>query len=127
MENSIQNIILQEMETLDGIMIATTNLTQNLDTAFERRFLYKINFEKPDASVREQLWLSMMPTLSKTDAATLASSFDFSGGQIENISRKATINSILHGEEANDMNQLTSYCNAERLNTNGTNRRVGFY
>ena len=37
MENSIQNIILQEMEALDGIMIATTNLQQNLDKAFERR------------------------------------------------------------------------------------------
>ena len=44
MENSIQNIILQEMEKLDGILIATTNLTQNLDKAFERRFLYKIKF-----------------------------------------------------------------------------------
>ena len=42
MENSIQNIILQEMEKLDGILIATTNLTTNLDNAFERRFLYKI-------------------------------------------------------------------------------------
>ena len=39
MENSIQNIILQEMEKLDGILIATTNLTTNLDKAFERRFL----------------------------------------------------------------------------------------
>ena len=42
MENSIQNIILQEMEMLDGILIATTNLAQNMDKAFERRFLYKI-------------------------------------------------------------------------------------
>ena len=42
MENSIQNIILQEMESIEGIMIATTNLTTNLDKAFERRFLYKI-------------------------------------------------------------------------------------
>lgn len=50
MENSIQNIILQEMETLDGIMIATTNLTQNLDKAFERRFLYKIEFSRPIGS-----------------------------------------------------------------------------
>ena len=55
MENTIQNIILQEMETLDGIMIATTNLQQNLDTAFERRFLYKIKFEKPDAAVRTKI------------------------------------------------------------------------
>ena len=49
MENTIQNIILQEMESLDGILIATTNLADNLDTAFERRFLYKIRFDKPDA------------------------------------------------------------------------------
>ena len=46
MENSIQNIILQEMETLEGIMIATTNLTTNLDKAFERRFLYKNTFRQ---------------------------------------------------------------------------------
>ena len=125
MENSIQNIILQEMETLDGIMIATTNLTQNLDTAFERRFLYKINFEKPDASVRQQLWKSMMPTLSDADAHVLANGYDFSGGQIENISRKATINAILHGEAANDLVHLTQYCNAERLD-NANRRKVGF-
>ena len=48
MENSIQNIILQEMESLEGIMIATTNLVQNMDAAFERRFLYKVKFEKPE-------------------------------------------------------------------------------
>lgn len=47
MENSIQNIILQEIEQLDGILIATTNLAENMDKAFERRFLYKIQFEKP--------------------------------------------------------------------------------
>ena len=51
MENSIQNIILQEMESLDGIMIATTNLVQNMDAAFERRFLYKVKFEKPETEM----------------------------------------------------------------------------
>ena len=40
MNNAIQNLILQEMEVLDGILIATTNLTENFDEAFERRFLY---------------------------------------------------------------------------------------
>ena len=125
MENSIQNIILQEMESLDGIMIATTNLTQNLDSAFERRFLYKIKFEKPDATVRLRLWQSMMPTLSDADAHILATGYDFSGGQIENISRKATINAILHGEECNDLARLTSYCNAERLDGKDA-RRIGF-
>ncbi len=124
MENSIQNIILQEMETLDGIMIATTNLQQNLDNAFERRFLYKIKFEKPDAAIRQQLWKSMMPSLSDADACTLAAAYDFSGGQIENVSRKATINAILYGEGANSIEQLTEYCKAERLDA--PTRKIGF-
>ena len=126
MENSIQNIILQEMETLDGIMIATTNLTQNLDSAFERRFLYKIKFEKPDAEVRQKIWQMMMPTLSDSDAHILATGYDFSGGQIENISRKATINAILNGEETNDLVKLTSYCKSEQLDGTNTGRRIGF-
>ena len=126
MENSIQNIILQEMETLDGIMIATTNLTQNLDSAFERRFLYKIKFEKPDAEVRQKIWQMMMPTLSDSDAHILATGYDFSGGQIENISRKATINAILNGEETNDLVKLTSYCKSEQLDGANTGRRIGF-
>lgn len=61
MENSIQNIILEEMESLEGIMIATTNLTTNLDKAFERRFLYKIEFSRPDVEVRSQIWQVMLP------------------------------------------------------------------
>ena len=64
MENSIQNIILQEMENLDGIMIATTNLEQNMDKAFERRFLYKIKFNKPSLEARASIWKSMIPVLS---------------------------------------------------------------
>lgn len=125
MENSIQNIILQEMETLDGIMIATTNLTENLDTAFERRFLYKIKFEKPDAKVRQRIWQQMMPELSDSDAQTLATSYDFSGGQIENIARKASINAILHGEEANTQAKLIQYCQQEYL-SNKEEKRIGF-
>ncbi len=126
MENSIQNIILQEMENLDGIMIATTNLTENLDSAFERRFLYKICFEKPDATVRCRIWQMMIPGLCDADALTLATTYDFSGGQIENISRKATINAILRGEESNDLACLTTYCNAERLEARSNIRKIGF-
>jgi SpoVK/Ycf46/Vps4 family AAA+-type ATPase len=125
MENSIQNIILQEMENLDGILIATTNLTQNLDPAFERRFLYKICFEKPDASVREKIWHTMLPTLTDDQCASLASAYDLSGGQMENVVRKFSINSILYGGEKSPMDILHAYCNAERLD-NPTTRRIGF-
>ena len=125
MENSIQNIILQEMEKLDGILIATTNLTQNLDPAFERRFLYKICFERPDASVREKIWHTMLPSLSPSECTVLASTYDLSGGQMENVARKFSINSILYGNEKSAMDVLHAYCNAERLD-NQTHRRIGF-
>ena len=112
MENSIQNIILQEMEQLDGIMIATTNLTQNLDKAFERRFLYKIEFEKPSTEAKSRIWRSMIPTLDERTAAMLAARYDFSGGQIENIARKRTIDIILQGAEPS-FEQLDGYCRLE--------------
>ena len=126
MENTMQNIILQEMEDLDGIMIATTNLTDNLDPAFERRFLYKIMFEKPDAAVRQKIWQQMIPELKADDAAVLAGSFDFSGGQIENIARKHAINSILHGDSPEVLPVLENYCRSEQLSNTVTRKRIGF-
>ena len=125
MENSIQNIILQEMENLDGILIATTNLAQNMDKAFERRFLYKIKFEKPTLEARMHIWHEMIPTLSDADTKILAEKYDFSGGQIENIARHNAINGILYGNKANSIDSLISYCDNERLETKDS-RKIGF-
>ena len=125
MENTIQNIILQEMETLDGILIATTNLAQNMDKAFERRFLYKIKFEQPTLEARMSIWHEMIPTLSEDDTRILAEKYDFSGGQIENIARHNTINGILYGDKGNSLETLISYCDNERLETKVT-RKIGF-
>ncbi len=125
MENSIQNIILQEMESLDGIMIATTNLQQNLDKAFERRFLYKIKFEKPSTEARAQIWKSMIPDLNNSETQVLANKYDFSGGQIENIARHYNIDIILHGEQENILSTLMFHCDNERLSGN-SERKIGF-
>ena len=76
----MQNILLQEMERFEGILIATTNLAQNLDKAFERRFLYKIEFRRPEPSVRKAIWQAIMPGLSDEVAGLLAVRCDFSGG-----------------------------------------------
>lgn len=128
MENTMQNIILQEMEQFDGIMIATTNLVQNMDPAFERRFLYKIQFERPDASVRANLWQEMIPELDSEECQTLGKEFDFSGGQIENVARKYAINSILNDiEPSNRLCELIALCREECLNdTQSTRAHVGF-
>ena len=125
MENSIQNIILQEMETLDGIMIATTNLQQNMDKAFERRFLYKIKFDKPTEEARTHIWHSMIPELSEMDVHTLASKYDFSGGQIENIARHYAIDTILHGTADYKLKSLILHCDNERI-SGKEQRRIGF-
>ena len=124
-ENAIQNIILQEMENLEGIMIATTNLTQNLDKAFERRFLYKIEFDKPDVEAKENIWHTMLPALSKKERNELASSYDFSGGQIENIVRKYTVDCILNNENPS-IDTIHLYCQSELLYKNNEIRKIGF-
>lgn len=126
MENSIQNIILQEMESLEGILIATTNLAQNMDKAFERRFLYKIKFTKPTLEARTAIWKSMIPSLSEEIAHALANKYDFSGGQIENIARHYAIDNILHGAKAGELTTLTEHCDNERLEKDGIKRRIGF-
>ena len=124
MDNAMQNIILQEIEDLDGILIATTNLTSNLDKAFERRFLYKVEFHKPDTDVKTKIWCSMLKDISADDARQLASHFDFSGGQIENIARKRTVDYILSGKFAS-LDEIEGYCRAELLS--GKERRsIGF-
>lgn len=125
MENSIQNIILQEMETLDGILIATTNFAQNMDNAFERRFLYKIKFDKPTVEARIKMWREMIPKLNEEQAHTLANKYDFSGGQIENIARHYTIGYILHGDSDNLIADLTEYCDSERLESK-EKHNIGF-
>lgn len=125
MNNAIQNLILQEMETLDGILIATTNLTENFDSAFERRFLYKILFKAPDTGVKAKIWKSMVDDLSEDDATRLASDYGFTGGQIENISRKLDVDYILSGRTP-DMDKIVSLCKAESIQKAGIARRIGF-
>lgn len=126
MNNAMQNIILQEMEDLDGILIATTNLTCNLDSAFERRFLFKVEFKKPGTEVKTKLWSSMIgDSITKEDAIRLAKKYDFSGGQIENIARKGTIEYILSGKRAT-MEELEMFCQSESLDKNQERKAIGF-
>ena len=115
MENTIQNIILEEMETLSGLLIATTNLAGSLDPAFERRFLYKVKFEKPDAESREKIWRTMIPGLTDFEVGELADDYPFTGGQIENVARLFLINQALFGESPSRLLTLHDYCDTERL------------
>ena len=125
MNNAIQNIILEEMESIDGILIATTNLLSNLDPAFERRFIFKVEFHLPERDSRARIWQSMIPNLSEADAATLAGKYNFSGGNIENIARKSTVEYVLSGNEPT-LSSLETYCEEEILNRRNTRNKIGF-
>lgn len=73
-ENALQNIILEEMENLDGILVATTNLADNLDAAFERRFLFKVRYEKPTTEAKKSIWQNKLAMLTSEEAMILAHS-----------------------------------------------------
>ena len=113
-ENAIQNIILQELEDLEGILIATTNMTQNLDKAFDRRFLYKIQFRKPVNEARSQIWKIKIPSMAKPIAIKLAQNHDLSGGQIDNIARKFITHNILKGKPPTLL-QIEAWCLEESV------------
>ena len=126
MMNAIQNICLQALENLDGILIATTNLASNFcDDAFARRFLFKVEFVKPEVETRAKIWKSMLDDLSDEDALTLAGRYDFSGGNIENVARKATVGYVLSGRKAS-LQELLTYCDEETLSAQKSARRIGF-
>jgi SpoVK/Ycf46/Vps4 family AAA+-type ATPase len=113
--NTMQNILLEEMENFEGILIATTNLTANFDKAFERRFLYKIAFSPPAETARKMIWRSKLPEIPKNITGKLAVEFPFSGGQIENIARKCEIDGLLNGRQPGER-ELRNHCLEEKLN-----------
>jgi len=88
MHNQMQNIFLEQIENFRGMLIATTNLLENIDKAFSRRFNYKIEFKKPNEQQRFKLWELMLPVDApyekKFEIKKLAT-FVLTGGQINLI------------------------------------------
>jgi len=123
-ENTIQNIILEELENFEGIFFATTNMVDNMDAAFERRFLFKIELKKPGISVKAKIWQSKLSSLSDSEAEMLASGYDFSGGQIDNIIRKSEMHEIINGIVVN-MQDIVEFCKTEKLDNNKRSK-IGF-
>jgi hypothetical protein len=74
---------------------------------------------------KRSIWQTMMPELDESEATALARTYDFSGGQIENIARKRTVDSIVSGV-APSLEAMHVYCRSEQLNKTGERRRIGF-
>lgn len=122
-ENTLQNILLEEMEKLDGILIATTNLCDNLDSAFDRRFLFKIRFGQPNVQAKQAIWKSKLSWLTDDMCERLAKKHDLSGGEIDNIARKCVMKKVLNGDDPTE-EMLDLWCRDEKVNKG--NKAIGF-
>ena len=87
-QNTAVNILLQEIEAYDGVSLLTTNMEVNIDRAFERRILFKIDFPMPEEKQRKKIWETLIPPATPVqddvDFNALAREFQLSGGQIKN-------------------------------------------
>ncbi|EHT1211472.1 ATP-binding protein, partial [Campylobacter jejuni] len=85
MHNQMQNIFLEQIERFSGVIIATTNFLESLDSAFSRRFDYKIEFKKPDFKDRLKIWEKFLPKkalFEKDFNINILSNYELSGAQI---------------------------------------------
>jgi len=122
--NTIQNIILQELENFEGILFATTNLTENLDNAFERRFLFKVEFKNPLPEVREKIWKEKLPELKPVQVRDLSLKYQLSGGEIENVARKYIIEKVIERKQLG-LDRLMEFCELEKPFQK--QQRIGFH
>ncbi len=82
--------LLSRLERFDGLAALSTNLRQNIDSAFLRRLDFIIDYEEPDRHQRLALWQCHLPPeaplADDLDLAMLAAHFPIVGGLIRNAS-----------------------------------------
>jgi AAA+ superfamily predicted ATPase len=131
-ENSIQSIILEELESFPGILILTTNLESNLDEAFFRRFDLKFRFKLPDLDSRRNLWRMYLrkeiPGSEAIDIDLLAQKYLFSGAQIAMVVQNACIEAITRNGKSKRLylQDLLKYADLEEPWGNKVNKSIGF-
>lgn len=85
--------LLTRIERHQGPCILTSNLRQHLDPAFARRFQVVIEFPRPHAAARVELWRKHLPPkaplASQLDLALVARAVPLTGGQIRNAALHA--------------------------------------
>jgi hypothetical protein len=134
MYNQMQNLFLEAFERLQGVLIATTNLRDNLDPAFSRRFNLKLEFPVPDAEARARLWenhlTASIPRANDVDLNALANQFVLTGGQISVVVKNAAVEAAGMPTDSRMVTQelLGKYARLEAQTSFGDGKanRIGF-
>ncbi len=100
--NQEVSFLLQRLEVFEGCAILTTNLQENIDEAFLRRFGAVVEFPMPTPAGRLKLWDRSFPEATPRgedlDLDYLAKQFIISGGSIVNAAINACILASTDGE-----------------------------
>jgi hypothetical protein len=103
--------LLQRIEGFDGIVILASNLRDNLDEAFTRRFESIVYFPVPRPPERLRLWTQGIPSKARLDADVdldaISRAHELSGGAIINVIRHVSLIAIAEGERPITREDLT--------------------
>ncbi|SFV52388.1 Cell division protein FtsH [hydrothermal vent metagenome] len=129
MHNQMQNIFLEQIENFKGMLIATTNLLENIDKAFSRRFNYKIEFKRPNKEQRLRLWQMMLPEEADYeedfDIEKLAE-YDLTGGQINLIVKNTAYKVAVRENPIFTMQDFIEEIKKEKSADFDTEKSMGF-
>jgi hypothetical protein len=93
--NQTVNFLLQRLERHPGVVLLTTNLTEELDPAIRRRITFVLRFEEPDAAQRARIWQSCLPAEAPQEARIdwddLGDRYAINGGHIKNAVLRAAL------------------------------------
>jgi hypothetical protein len=115
--NQNVNFLLQRVETFDGLVVLTTNLSEALDTAFARRLTYHIRLDRPGAVERAQLWRvhlpETIPLAPGLDLEALGERYDLAGGEIRMAVLRAGVRALQAGQSVVTLRDLEDGARAE--------------
>ncbi|HEX6186420.1 MAG TPA: ATP-binding protein [Pyrinomonadaceae bacterium] len=95
------NFLLQRLETFEGIIVVTTNASERIDGAFQRRMDVVVDFRAPEPAERWQIWRLHLPANHSVDSASLeevAQRCALTGGQIRNAVLHASLLALDDGQ-----------------------------
>jgi len=129
MHNQMQNIFLEQIENFEGLLVATTNLLENIDPAFSRRFNYKIEFKKPNREQRQLLWKKMLPHNAPFEEgfeSKVLADYDLTGGQINLVIKNTAYVVATRDEPIFGIEDFKKEIEKEKSGTFDSEKLVGF-
>jgi AAA+ superfamily predicted ATPase len=95
--------LLQRIEAFPGVVILASNLKDNIDPAFMRRFQAVVHFPAPEKDERFMLWTNSFPGEmefeAKIDFRAIAEKYKLAGGAMMNVVRYSTVRAFKRGDQ----------------------------